>query len=387
MEIRKTIGIIGGGQLGKMLIESAENWDLKFHVLDPDPNCPCSTLADYFIIGSLTDEIKIDELAIGCDILTWEIEHVNANALQKLEDSGKLICPKPSILMMVQDKGIQKNFYKKNNIPTAPFFTANNKSQVIQNLDFILGDKLVIKSCTGGYDGKGVFITTKSEIKTNPEIIPFEGQMVVEEFAKNALEIAFIVCRDDKGNEAIFPSIEMQFHEGANLVDYLFSPANISAKDEKNGKSVALKLLEHLPGAGLFAVELFMLPDGLFWVNEMAPRPHNSGHHTIEGCKTSQFEQLVRILAGMPLGETTLIKPSAMINILGGEGFEGKYELDGKEQALQMKDVYIHMYNKQISKPNRKLGHVTILTELAKELDEKANYARQLLKIVPAKTA
>lgn len=386
MEIRKTIGIIGGGQLGKMLIESAKDWDIKFHVLDPDPDCPCSKIANHFIIGSLTDKNKINELAKDCDVITWEIEHVNALALAKLEKEGKPICPKPSILMMVQDKGTQKKFYKDNNIPTAPYFIANSAAEIINGMDVIEGDKLVIKSCTGGYDGKGVFITSKNELKINPEIIQFSGPMVVEEFAENAIEIAFIVCRDNEQNTAIFPSIEMQFHQGANLVDYLFSPANLSDSEEQNGQIIAFKLLEHLTGPGLFAIEMFMLPNGEFWVNEMAPRPHNSGHHSIEGCKTSQFEQLARILAGMPLGKTSLIKPCAMINILGSEGFEGKYELAGEAEALNIKDVYIHMYNKQISKPNRKLGHVTILTNAVSELDEKAGKVRQLLKIVPTKT-
>lgn len=372
---KKTIGIIGGGQLGKMLIEAGKPWNIKYHILDAD-DAPASGLADHHLVGSLMDENKIYELAANCDILTYEIEHIHLDALKRLEAEGKTIIPSPRILEIIQDKGLQKLFFKKNNIPTTDFELAENPNEWIEKLNLLKGYKVAAKLRKGGYDGKGVELVSKNAMLEDINAILFNEPVVLEEFVENAIELSVIVARNNQGQTVTFPTVEMEFDPKANLVEFLFAPAQISPEIEERARQIALDCVVKLEGAGLFAVEMFLDKNGNIYVNEIAPRPHNSGHHTIEACYTSQYEQLNRILMDMPLGNTDQLKPAAMINLLGAEGVSGLYEITGLETILAQKGVYIHLYNKTHTKPKRKMGHITILGDSLEDIREKASLVR-----------
>ncbi len=386
MNLPKSVGIIGGGQLGMMLLEAAKSSEnqVKYTVLESSVDCPAAPLADELIVGSLKNESDIQKLAAVSEVLTWEIEHIAVDALIELQKQGKVIVPKPEVLKIIQDKGIQKQFFSKNEIPTAPYLLLNS-SEINENTfsnEVVKGEKLVVKTRTGGYDGKGVFIASREDISAGS--MPFTGDLLVEKFAHDALEVAVIVAIDQLGNQITFPAIEMYFNPVSNLVEFLFSPAQISQEIEKRAREIALKSVSALNSAGLFAVELFILPNGDVWVNEIAPRPHNSGHHTIEGCKTSQFAQLNRILLGQALGETDLIQPSAMINLVGPEGVSGNYQLEKEAHWNGQNDVFVHMYNKVETRPHRKLGHVTVTADTFEELITRATEVKNQLRIIPS---
>ena len=378
-QLKKRIGIIGGGQLGRMMIEEGARLNLHFNVLESDANCPCAHLANEFVEGSLMDEASIRKLAAISDVLTYEIEHVNTEALIKLEQEGVEIIPSPRILKMIQDKGLQKEFYAKNEIPSGKFFLVNNRDEWHRLIPLLGSDKFVAKTRTGGYDGKGVAILNSKEMVDFPERIPFEGPCVLEEFVVCEKELAVIVARDKSGNIVSFPSIEMEFDPIANLVTLLISPARVGSIIEEKAEEIARKVVQALDGPGLFAVELFLDKEGNIFVNEVAPRPHNSGHHTIEACYTSQYEQLARILLELPLGHTELVQPAGMVNLLGAAGFSGTYRLEKLNEVSKMPGVYVHLYAKAESKPMRKMGHVSILAPTLDEVIEKANYVREHL--------
>jgi 5-(carboxyamino)imidazole ribonucleotide synthase len=377
------IGIIGGGQLGKMLIEEGIRYNVSYATLDPEANSPASPISHHHITGSLNDAAKIEELVQQCKVTTYEIEHINIEAVKTLADSGHKFIPSPNILEMVQDKGLQKQFYAENNIPTSPFVVVNNSSEWLPALHQNNFIKFAAKLRRGGYDGKGVVLMQTSEIENDSFSIPFNEPCVLESFVNCTKEISVIVSRDLKGNVQCFDPVEMEFDEVANLVTYLICPAQISNKVKITSYNLATKIVNQLDAVGIFAIELFVLEDETVLVNEMAPRPHNSGHHTIEGCYTSQYEQLNRILLGKPLGDTSIAQPSAMINILGSLDFSGPYILFGEDEILKMAGVYIHMYGKAQSKPNRKLGHITIIAPTAKEVKEKADYILKTISIQP----
>lgn len=378
-QLKKRIGIIGGGQLGRMMIEEGARLNLHFNVLESDANCPCAHLANEFVEGSLMDEASIRKLADISDVLTYEIEHVNTEALIKLEQEGVEIIPSPRILKMIQDKGLQKEFYAKNDIPSGKFFLVNSRDEWHRLIPLLGSDKFVAKTRTGGYDGKGVAILNSKEMVDFPERIPFEGPCVLEEFVVCEKELAVIVARDKSGNIVSFPSIEMEFDPIANLVTLLISPARVGSIIEEKAEEIARKVVQALDGPGLFAVELFLDKEGNIFVNEVAPRPHNSGHHTIEACYTSQYEQLARILLELPLGHTELVQPAGMVNLLGAAGFSGTYRLEKLNEVSKMPGVYVHLYAKAESKPMRKMGHVSILAPTLDEVIEKANYVREHL--------
>ncbi len=382
--LKKRIGVLGGGQLGRMLIEESMRLNLHFNILEADSNCPCAAYANTFIEGSLMDEAKIIELANCSDVLTYEIEHVNTEALLKLEAAGKTIIPSPRILQMIQDKGLQKEFYAKNDIKSGKFFLVNNKSEWARLVPLLGSEKFVAKTRKGGYDGKGVAILNTQEIIENPSNIPFEGACVLEEYIACEKELAVIVARDIAGNIVSFPSIEMEFDPIANLVTVLISPARIGSILEEKAEALARKVVQALDGPGLFAVELFMDAAGEIFVNEVAPRPHNSGHHTIEACYTSQYEQLARILVGLPLGSTELVQAAGMVNLLGAKDFSGAYQLENLEKISALPGVYVHLYAKAESKPMRKMGHVSILAPTTEEVLEKAKYVTDHLRFVKA---
>ncbi len=373
----KTVGIIGGGQLGLMLIEAAKaaKLDVRFHVLESQLDCPASVVADAVILGNIQNYNDIIEFSKAVDILTWEIEHINVEALVYLSEQGNIIIPKPQVLEIIKDKGIQKQFYADHDLPTAPFLIVDWNTSIQQQMHVLQGEKLVVKFRTGGYDGKGVIIMTKDEFVGAKDL--YGKEILIEQYAENATEVSVIVAVGQDGKMETFPSIEMYFNSQSNLVEFLFSPAQISDEVDVISRNVALSAVEALKSPGLFAVELFLLHDGTVWINEIAPRPHNSGHHTIAGSNTSQFAQLNNILINRLLGDTELITPSAMINIVGPEEFEGNYSYVHLDWLKAQNGCYLHDYGKKQSKPNRKLGHVTVMAENMEELIAKCELVKQ----------
>ena len=374
------VGIIGGGQLGMMTIEAKyPSLPVEFTVLEQSQDCPAAPIANHFIQGSLQNDTDIRNLANQTDVVTWEIEHINVDTLVQLEKEGKTIIPKPAVLQIIQDKGLQKQFFAQHNIPTAPFALCHTADITQELLSQFPGDTVVVKTRKGGYDGKGVAILSKSEALNNN---PFQGDILIESFVPNALEIAVIVAIAQDGDFAVYPAIEMYFNPQSNLVEFLFSPARISRELEEKIQTIGRQCVQKLNSPGLFAVELFLTENQEIWVNEIAPRPHNSGHHTIEGSHCSQFEQFLRILAGAPLGDPSLIQPSAMINIVGPAHVSGNYQLANESALTQDGDVFIHMYRKSETRPNRKLGHATVVAPSLEALLERAEAIKNQLEII-----
>lgn len=382
--LKTKVGIIGGGQLGRMMIEEALRLNVNFSILENSSDCPCYNLAETFIEGSLYDENKIAELADNSDVLTFEIEHINTAALLKLEAAGKVIIPSPKVLQIIQDKGLQKQFYSTNNIPTSPYVLVNNVDEWPEAIKTLGTTKFVAKTRTDGYDGKGVAILSSNDILADLSKIPFNTPCVLEAFIPCQKEIAVIVAKDTHGNTVAYDAIEMEFDPIANLVTFLFSPAQINSTIADKAKQIAIETIEKFNSPGLFAVEMFLTENNDILVNEIAPRAHNSGHHTIEACYTSQYEQLLRILIGLPVGSTSLVRPAAMINLLGDKGFSGKYKLDNLNEIHAIEGVYIHLYDKKESKPMRKMGHITLMADSIEALKEKAKKVMALIKFSTA---
>jgi 5-(carboxyamino)imidazole ribonucleotide synthase len=369
------IGVLGGGQLGRMMIQSAINYNLYICCLDPDPNAPCKTFANEFTKGSLTDYDTVYKFGKDKDIITIEIENVNVEALKDLQKEGKKVFPQPEVIEIIQDKGLQKMFYQRNDIPSPDFFLVENKSQIEKYKDFF---PFFQKMRTGGYDGKGV-------IKLgHPNKIDhaFEVPSVLERLVDFDKEISIIVARNESGETKCFPAVECEFNSEANLVEFLFSPANIKKSIDKQANEIAVKIAEKLNIVGILAVELFVTKDGKVLVNEVAPRPHNSGHQTIEGNITSQFEQHLRAILNLPLGDTSIIKPAVMVNLLGEKNNEGSAKYEGLIDAMKYKGVYIHLYGKTTTKPFRKMGHVTVIDDDLNLAKKKAITVKDLIKIV-----
>ncbi len=374
------VGIIGGGQLGMMTIEAKyPSLPVEFTVLEQSTDCPAAPIANHFIQGNLKNAEDIRSLANHSDVITWEIEHIDVDALVQLEKEGKTIIPRPSVLQIIQDKGIQKQFFAQHDIPTAPFTLCSAEEITPELLSQFPGDTVVIKTRKGGYDGKGVTILSKSDALNNN---PFSGDVLIESFVPNALEIAVIVAIAQDGDFAVYPAIEMYFNPQSNLVEFLFSPARIAKELEQKIQTIGRQCVQKLNSPGLFAVELFLTENQEIWVNEIAPRPHNSGHHTIEGSHCSQFEQFLRILTGAPLGDPSLIHPSAMINIVGPADLSGDYQLANEANITQNGDVFIHMYRKSETRPNRKLGHATVIAPTLEALLVRAEEVKKQLMIV-----
>lgn len=368
------LGVLGGGQLGRMLIQSAINYNQDIHILDPDPNAPCKDFAQEFTVGSLKDFDTVYEFGSKCDVITVEIENVNTEALEKLANEGKQVFPQPHILRLIQDKRAQKEFYKSNGIPTADFILTANKAEVIENADFL---PAVNKLGKEGYDGRGVqILRSESDLEH-----AFDAPGLLEKLIDFEREIAVTVARNAKGELSVYPSVECAFHPTANLVEFLFAPAEISVDIEERASEIAKEVILKLEMVGILAVEMFVTKTGEVLVNEIAPRPHNSGHHSIEANFTSQFEQHLRSVMNWPLGNPELRCPAAMINLLGEEGFTGPVLIEGKEEAMAEKGVYIHLYGKKITKPFRKMGHVTLLDDNVNNLKKRAQRIKDLIKI------
>jgi 5-(carboxyamino)imidazole ribonucleotide synthase len=367
-------GLIGGGQLGRMLIQKAADYDLHVHTIDNDPDAPCSKISSSFVVGQLNNYNDILNFGFDKDVLTIEIENVNVDALEALEKLGKIVVPSSSVLRIIQDKGLQKQFYLANDIPTAPFVFADNKEDLLTK---ITSFPVVNKLRKGGYDGKGVQIL-RSESDFSKA---FENASILETVIDFEKEISVIVARNANGETAVYPTVECYFNEDSNLVELLFSPANISAKLEKESKDLALKVITSFEMTGILAVELFVTKDGKLLVNEVAPRPHNSGHHTIECNHTSQFEQHFRTVLNLPLGSTKMISQGAMVNILGAKGYEGPVYYENIDKVLAQQDVFCHIYGKEITKPNRKMGHITVRANSTKEAIILAESMNKVLKV------
>jgi 5-(carboxyamino)imidazole ribonucleotide synthase len=347
------LGMLGGGQLGRMFIQEALNYDVHVHCIDPDPAAPCSLIASSFTVGSLNDYDAILAFGADKDVITVEIENVSIEALVELEKQGKKVFPQPRVLATIKDKGTQKAFYDQHQIPTAPFKLVRNKAELVANCPEF---PFVLKLRTGGYDGKGVqIIRSKQDLQT-----AFDAPCVIEEMIPFSKELSVIVARNESGQTAVYPTVECEFNPVANLVEFLFSPADIPQEIEKKAEEIALQVIDQLQMVGILAVELFLTETGEILVNEIAPRPHNSGHHTIECCYTSQFEQHLRSIVNAPLGSANLIVPGVMINLLGEENFEGDAMYEGIEEVMSWPGVAVHLYGKQKTKGFRKMGHVTI---------------------------
>ena len=364
----KSIGILGGGQLGKMLLYCTRQWDIKTHVLDPNPKAPARLACDSFHIGDLMDYQTVVAFGQQVDILTIEIENVNVDALKTLQKEGVKVYPQPEVLESIQNKCVQKEFYNKHNIPTSPFINFDTlealKEAVLKgNLSF----PFVWKSSQLGYDGYGVHI-----VRGNKDLEELqEGACLAEDLIPFKKELAVMVCRSPRGEIKVYPLVEMEFHPTANQVEYVLCPAQVDSKIEKKANDVARLVSEKFNHVGLLAVELFLTQEGDILVNEVAPRPHNSGHYTLEAAYTSQFEQHIRAILDLPLGNTSNKVSSVMVNLVGKEGFQGPVFYQNIDQILGMEGVCPHIYGKKETRPFRKMGHVTIVhPELA--------YARKL---------
>jgi 5-(carboxyamino)imidazole ribonucleotide synthase len=366
-----SIGILGGGQLGRMLIQAGMDLNLKFHVMDPDEQAPCHNTSR-FTHGKITDYESVLRFGSLCEIVTIEIENVNTDALKELKRLGKRIYPQPEIIELIKDKRLQKTFYIKNNIPTADFILTENKLDVVKHKHFL---PAVNKLGREGYDGRGVQI-----LNTEQDLVKaFDAPGFLEKFVPFQKEISVIVGRSTTGEVKVFPAVEMVFHPEQNLVEYLYSPANISDKISHEAEIIAVKIIETLGMVGILAVEMFVV-DGKILVNEIAPRPHNSGHQTIEGNITSQYDQHLRCILGLPLGDTQIKIPSAMVNLLGEPGYAGPAIYEGINLVLSIPGVHVHLYGKTNTKPFRKMGHVTIVDHNQESLMEKAKFVKHSLK-------
>jgi len=368
------LGVLGGGQLGRMLIQEAINYNLHVSILDPDGSAPCRNLAHEFTQGSITDFDTVLAFGRQCDLVTIEIENVNTDALKQLVSEGISVYPQPEIIALIKNKVEQKLFYKKNNIPTANFEVVNNRQDI---LNASLPMPFVNKLATEGYDGRGVQVIKKeSDLKK-----VFDAPGLIESFIDFEKEISVIIARNQQGEIKTFPTVELEFHPQHNLVEYLHTPAVIDKEVDARAKIIAIDIVKKLNIVGLLAIEMFVTKDGQVLVNEIAPRTHNSGHQTIEACTTSQFNQHIRAILDLPLGNTSLKIPAIMVNLLGEEGHTGPARYEGLEEVLAIKGVYVHLYGKAITKPYRKMGHVTITGRKKKRLAEKAKFIKETLKV------
>ncbi|MDF2479055.1 MAG: 5-(carboxyamino)imidazole ribonucleotide synthase [Sphingobacterium sp.] len=368
------LGILGGGQLGRMLIQEAINYNVNVHVLDPDKNAPCRKLCNKFECGSLSDFETVYNFGKDLDLITIEIEKVNVDALEKLEEEGVIVYPQSRIIRLIQDKGLQKQFFKQNDIPTSTFqliSTKDNLTNASLNLPYIQ------KLRKDGYDGKGV-----KKILTEADILDaFEEPSLIEEWVDFEKEIAVIVARNDRGDVSTFPMVEMEFNPQANLVEFLIAPSLYGVEIQQRAEAIAKKIADDLQIVGLLAVEMFLTKNGDILVNELAPRPHNSGHQTIEGNYVSQFGQHLRAIFNLPLGDTRCRTNAVMINLLGEDGYEGLAKYDGVEEVLAMEGVYLHLYGKKYTKPFRKMGHVCIINDDREKAIANARKVQEILKV------
>ena len=362
-----------------MLLQASIDWNLRVHVLDADAEAPCRHLCTQFTHGSLTDYDTVYQFGQAVDVLTIEIERVNVDALEALEREGKRVFPQPSVIRIIQDKRLQKQFYRDHNLPTADFILTDTRADValldIQQPDFL---PAFHKLGRDGYDGRGVQrIASVADVGK-----AFDAPGVLEKAVDFEKELAVIVARNERGEMQTFPTVEMVFHPELNLVEYLFAPAEISDAIDQQAQDIARRTTEAFGIVGLLAVELFLDKQGNVLINEVAPRPHNSGHHTMRANVTSQFEQHWRAILNYPLGDTTAYQPAAMVNLLGEEGHTGPAVYDGLENLLAMPGVFPFFYGKAITKPFRKMGHVTVMDHSLADLREKVGDVQRGIRVI-----
>ena len=378
--LQKKIGIIGGGQLGQMMILDAKKMGFYIVVLDPNPKCPCHSICDELIVSDFNNKKAFETLAEKTDVITYEFEHINAEALEELESKGHKIYPTPSSLKIIQDKLHQKIAMKKANLPVPDFMEINSTKDML-----FAGDKYsypyILKTRTGGYDGKGNTVVNSKEDVDSAYKRLGNGKipLMAEKMISFKMETSVLACRSLNSEIKIYPVGDNEHID--SILHKTSVPAKIPQSASKTAMNVASKVMEIFDGIGMFCVEMFVTNENQILINEVAPRPHNSGHYTIEGCVTSQFENHIRAVVGLPLGDTSLIKPTVMINLLGSVGYEGNTVVNGVEDALKLNDLSLHIYGKDTTKPKRKMGHLTVCANSIEKANEIAEKGYKLLKI------
>lgn len=373
------LGILGGGQLGKMMLTETRKFDIQTYVVDPSAEAPCQFGATQFFQGSLNDYDTVINLGNQVDVLTIEIENVNLEALESLEKEGKKVYPSPKTLRLISNKGNQKDFYTLNNIPTAPY----KRYKTLQALQIDVENGLVElpfvwKATEGGYDGNGVKVVRQViDLETLPQT-----ECIAETMIPFKNELAVIVARSASGEIKTYPVVEMEFHPEANQVEYVICPARINETVANNAREIALKVSESFNHVGLLAVEMFQTADDEILVNEVAPRPHNSGHYSIEASYTSQFEQHIRAILDLPLGNTDSKVAGIMVNLVGEEGFSGQVVYENIEKIMAVDGVTPHIYGKRETRPFRKMGHVTIVNENMTEARKVAQQVKETIRVI-----
>ncbi|HEY2649181.1 MAG TPA: 5-(carboxyamino)imidazole ribonucleotide synthase [Puia sp.] len=368
------IGILGGGQLGRMLLQAAANYPVETYLLENDPECPAAHLCYRFVQGDIRNFEDVYQFGRHLDGLTIEIESVNVEALEKLESEGIKIYPRPSALRIIRDKILQKQFYRENEIPTSAFRVTDRREDLRKYADFF---PAVHKLASGGYDGRGVQVLNGEKDFQQA----FDQPSVLEKKIDIHKELSQIVAINLAGQTALYPPVEMIFNPLLNQLDYQLSPAEIPQQIAWRVEAIALKVVKDLKSPGIFAVELFLDKNGDVLVNETAPRVHNSGHHTIEANFSSQFDMLWRIMLDYPLGNPKHIMHAAIVNLIGAEGNSGEASYEGIDDILKMENVFLHLYGKKETRPGRKMGHATILSPDKSDLVYKAKAIRQKIRI------
>jgi len=369
------IGLIGGGQLGRMMVKAAKRLGCTCAVLDPVQGSPAGQVAGHQIVGDYSDPAMLRELAESCDVVTFELEDIQTETLVQLEAEGHRIYPRPALLATIQDKFRQKTFLREAGIPTSDFIdmpTPDPRAFAAFNYP------LVQKARRGGYDGRGVVVMQDESAFANH--LPVPG--FVERFVEADKELAVLVARNLGGECAVYPTVEMRFHAGDNVLDFLLAPAGVAPEIARRAEDLAVRTVEAMDGVGVFGIEMFLTGDGQLLVNEVAPRTHNSGHHTIEACVTDQFEQHLRAILGLPLGTTRQLSPATMVNLLGEPGYEGRPLIAGLSAVLAIPGVCVHVYGKAVTKPGRKMGHITVIDESIEAACAKARQVKTLIKIL-----
>ena len=372
------IGIIGGGQLGKMILSESNRMSLKTSVLDSNKNSPCKNLTNNFFVGDLNNYNDVLEFGKKCDIITFEIEHINVDALTELQKIGKKVYPKPETLSIIQDKSKQKKFYSENNLPTSEFKFYSNINELNNHVnDGKIDFPCVWKKTKFGYDGFGVkILKSKSDILDLPDC-----EMIIEDYVPFKKELAVIVARNLNGDIKTYETVEMEFNSDSNQVEFVISPSRISNELKERAKEIAIETTKKIDNIGLLAVEMFLTENDEILINEVAPRPHNSGHFTIEACPTSQFEQHLRSILNLPLGNTTHNNFAIMLNLVGDNGFDGNVFYKNLESAYNESNTHVHIYGKEKTRPNRKMGHITIICDKFEDAYSKAVYLKSKIKV------
>ena len=374
----KIIGILGGGQLGKMTLEVSNKWGIKIYILDPDENCPSKSLCNKFFQGDLMDFNTVYNFGKEVDIITIEIENINVEALEQLKKENKIVYPQPQVLKIVQDKSLQKEFYFNNNIPSTPFKIFNSKDEIKKFLSKEgRSYPFIWKSSKMGYDGYGVKVIDNNN---SIEDIP-DKHCIIEDKVEIKKELSVMVVSRPSGELINYPVVEMEFNTKSNQVEYIISPARISQEIKEKAENLALRVCKSFGNIGLLAVEMFLTIDGDLLVNEVAPRPHNSYHFSIEGSETSQFEQLIRSILDLPIGNTNMTGKSVMVNLVGEPDTKGPVVYKNMNQIIGIKGVNPHIYEKKETRPNRKMGHITVINSDIKTAIKIAKEIKQTVRV------